>query len=62
VTKAAAATFVHPNTFRYRMRRVVQVSGLDLDDSEARLAAMLQLRVVHDPSRLPGGSGRVGGD
>lgn len=50
VAKASKASFVHPNTFRYRMRKVVEVSGLDLDDSEARLAAMLQLRVVLDPS------------
>lgn len=53
VARASAAAYVHPNTFRYRLRRVVEVSGLDLDDSEARLAAMLQLRVVHDPSRHP---------
>ena len=51
VTKASAAAYVHPNTFRYRLRRVVEVSGLDLDDSEARLAAMLQLRVVNDATR-----------
>ncbi|TXL60744.1 helix-turn-helix domain-containing protein [Aeromicrobium terrae] len=51
VATASAALFVHPNTFRYRLRRAVEVSGLDLDDSEARLAAMLQLRIVH---ALPG--------
>lgn len=49
VAEASAATFVHPNTFRYRLRRVVEVGGIDLEDSEARLAAMLQLRVVLDP-------------
>ncbi|MFC5677971.1 PucR family transcriptional regulator [Aeromicrobium endophyticum] len=56
VAKASAVTFMHPNTFRYRLRRVVDVSGLDLDDPEARLAAMLQLRVVLDrgrPQRSP---------
>lgn len=46
VPAAAAAEFVHPNTFRYRLRRVGQVSGIDLDDPEARFAAMLQLRVM----------------
>lgn len=51
VAEASVATFVHPNTFRYRLRRVVEVGGLDLQDSEARLAAMLQLRVVLDPGR-----------
>jgi hypothetical protein len=46
VTAAAAAEFVHPNTFRYRLRRVAQVGGIDLDDPEARFGAMLQLRVM----------------
>jgi hypothetical protein len=46
VPAAAAAEFVHPNTFRYRLRRVAQVSGIDLDDPEARFGAMLQLRVM----------------
>lgn len=47
VPAAAASEFVHPNTFRYRLRRVAQVSGIDLDDPEARFGAMLQLRVMH---------------
>jgi hypothetical protein len=46
VTAASAALFVHPNTFRYRLRRVTQVSGIDLTDPEQRFAAMLQLWVV----------------
>ncbi|MFD2796321.1 PucR family transcriptional regulator [Promicromonospora vindobonensis] len=46
VTAAAAAEFVHPNTFRYRLRRVAQVGGIDLDDPEARFGVMLQLRVL----------------
>jgi hypothetical protein len=46
VPAAAASEFVHPNTFRYRLRRVAQVSGIDLDDPEARFGAMLQLRVM----------------
>jgi DNA-binding PucR family transcriptional regulator len=37
---------VHPNTFRYRLRRITQVSGLDLSDPEARFAAMLQVRLL----------------
>ncbi|HET8926219.1 MAG TPA: helix-turn-helix domain-containing protein [Microbacterium sp.] len=45
VTAAAAAAFVHPNTFRYRLRRVGEVGGLDLSDPETRFAAMLQLRL-----------------
>lgn len=46
VNSAAASVFVHPNTFRYRLRRLAEVGGLDLADPEARFAAMLQLRVV----------------
>jgi PucR C-terminal helix-turn-helix domain/GGDEF-like domain len=46
VIAAAAAMRVHPNTFRYRLRRISEVSGLDLQDAEARFAAMLQLRLL----------------
>jgi hypothetical protein len=46
VRAAAAAQYVHPNTFRYRLRRVAEVGGIDLADPEARFAAMLQLRVM----------------
>ncbi|MBL7252908.1 helix-turn-helix domain-containing protein [Actinoplanes sp. LDG1-01] len=42
---AAAALHVHPNTFRYRLRRLAEVGDLDLADPEARFGAMLQLRV-----------------
>ncbi len=45
VTAAAAAAYVHPNTFRYRLRRLAEVGKLDLTDPEARFAAMLQLRL-----------------
>jgi DNA-binding PucR family transcriptional regulator len=53
IVAAAASMYVHPNTFRYRLRRLSEVSGLDLTDPEARFAAMLQLRVV-----APGGRER----
>lgn len=49
VRAASAGLFVHPNTFRYRLRRLAEVSGLDLADPEARFAALLQLRVVPVP-------------
>lgn len=52
VIAAAAAMNVHPNTFRYRMRRITEVSGFDPDDADARFAAMLQLRL------LPGAAAR----
>ncbi|WP_344042525.1 PucR family transcriptional regulator [Nocardioides panacihumi] len=46
VRAAAAALFIHPNTLRYRLRRLEEVSGLDLADPEQRFAAMLQLRIL----------------
>jgi len=46
VIAAAAAVYVHPNTFRYRLRRLAEVGGIDLNDPDARFAAMLQLRVI----------------
>jgi DNA-binding PucR family transcriptional regulator len=46
VPLAAKAIFVHPNTFRYRLRRLTELSGLDLDDPVERLIAELQLRIL----------------
>ena len=46
VAAASAAMFVHTNTFRYRLRRLAEVSGIDLADPEQRFAAMLQLRAL----------------
>ncbi|MBB2910574.1 hypothetical protein FHS43_001837 [Streptosporangium becharense] len=46
VVRASAAMCVHPNTFRYRLRRVVEVGKIDLADPDARFAAMLQLRLM----------------
>lgn len=43
---AAAELHIHPNTLRYRMRRLADVVELDLDDPEARLALRLQLRAL----------------
>jgi hypothetical protein len=43
---AAARVNVHPNTFRYRLRRITEVFGLDLDDPDERLVAELQLRML----------------
>ena len=48
VPSAAKAIFVHPNTFRYRLRRLTEISGLNLDDPLERLVAELQLRIFAD--------------
>lgn len=47
VSAAAESLYVHPNTFRYRLRRVAEVGELDLADPEQRFVAMLQLRVLN---------------
>lgn len=46
VTAAASALFIHPNTFRYRLRRVAEVGRLDLGHAEQRFAMMLELRLL----------------
>jgi DNA-binding PucR family transcriptional regulator len=48
IPRAAKVASVHPNTFRYRLRRLVEVSGMDLDDPEERLLASLELRLGPD--------------
>lgn len=47
VTTAAASLNVHANTFRYRLRRLIEISGLDLGDPVERLVAHLQLTLVN---------------
>ncbi|GAB3981040.1 helix-turn-helix domain-containing protein [Plantactinospora veratri] len=60
VIAAAAAMYVHPNTFRYRLRRLAEVGGIDLTDPEARFAAMLQLRVISPGTPPRSGPDRPG--
>jgi DNA-binding PucR family transcriptional regulator len=45
VLAAAKRLGVHPNTFRYRLRRLVEVSGIDLDDPDERAVTELQFRL-----------------
>lgn len=54
IPRAADRLHIHPNTFRYRLRRLREVSGLDLDDADTRLAAMVHLRQFREiQSRQP---------
>lgn len=46
ITAAAASMQVHPNTFRYRLRRATNLARLDLDDPMERLMLSLQLRLL----------------
>lgn len=43
IPAAAAALGIHANTLRYRISRIEELSGLLLDDADARLVAMLEL-------------------
>ncbi|QFG68456.1 PucR family transcriptional regulator [Ornithinimicrobium pratense] len=45
VALAAKRVHVHPNTFRYRLRRLAEIADLDLGDADARFAAMLEIRM-----------------
>ena len=54
VSSAADALHVHPNTLRYRLRRLAEIGEMDLGDSEERFAAQLLLRIVpelYEPTR-----------
>ncbi|MCL5952464.1 MAG: helix-turn-helix domain-containing protein [Chloroflexi bacterium] len=44
LSQTAEALFIHRNTLLYRMERIRQVSGLDLDNPETRLSVQLALR------------------
>jgi hypothetical protein len=46
VRAAAERLGVHPNTFRYRLRRLQARVGLDLSDPAERLVAAIQLRAL----------------
>ncbi len=48
INEASAIACVHPNTFRYRIRRVAEVGAIDLTDPETRFAVMLLLRLLFD--------------
>jgi DNA-binding PucR family transcriptional regulator len=47
---AAANAGVHPNTFRYRLKRVAEVGDIDLHNPDDRFAMMLQLRLLPKPT------------
>lgn len=44
LSQTAEAMFVHRNTLLYRMQRIREISGLDLDNPETRLSIQLALR------------------
>ncbi|MHB8341617.1 MAG: PucR family transcriptional regulator, partial [Mycobacteriales bacterium] len=46
MSAAAARVNVHPNTFRYRVRRIAELSGINLEDPDERVVVELQLRFL----------------
>nr|WP_258174624.1 helix-turn-helix domain-containing protein [Actinopolyspora mortivallis] len=50
VRAASLTLHVHPNTLRYRVRRAVEISGVDLDDPAERLSVHLQLLLARRES------------
>jgi sugar diacid utilization regulator len=46
VAGAADSLHVHKNTFRYRLRRLSEIAGIDLSDPIERFGLMLQLRLL----------------
>ncbi|MGK8524396.1 PucR family transcriptional regulator [Nocardia asteroides] len=55
VRAAAAALCVHPNTLRYRLRRVEDILGMDLDDPADRLLLEIQLALHRRARTRPPG-------
>lgn len=51
IRRAAAKLRIHPNSLRYRLRRIEEISGIDLDDPDERFLVQLQLRVRDWTSR-----------
>jgi DNA-binding PucR family transcriptional regulator len=45
IPRAALMANVHANTLRYRLRRLVEVGGINLDDPDERLLLALDLRI-----------------
>lgn len=46
-SQTARALYVHRNTLNYRLQRIMEITGLDLDDAEVRLALQLALKIYH---------------
>ena len=44
IAAASESLHVHPNTLRYRLRRMGELFGITLDDPNERLSVWLQLR------------------
>jgi DNA-binding PucR family transcriptional regulator len=54
--EAAQSLNLHPNSLRYRVKRLTEIGGLDLDDPKLRLALQLLLEMAPEPSDPAGQS------
>jgi len=45
IQSAARALFIHPNTLRYRLEKVVKVSGFDLTNNDTKLEVQLAIKL-----------------
>lgn len=50
LTRAGELLGVHENTVRYRLRKMAEVTVLDLDDPYKRLAMTIELAAIPDES------------
>lgn len=57
ITQAADALYIHRNTLVYRLERISEIAGLDLDKAETRLAVELALHIY----RMRGGTRGITG-
>jgi hypothetical protein len=48
LAEAGARLAVHPNTIRYRMRKMAEITALDLEDPSKRLAMLIDLATSRD--------------
>ncbi|WYB39584.1 helix-turn-helix domain-containing protein [Streptomyces sp. GD-15H] len=46
---------IHPNTLRYRLRKLDEVASVDLSSPRVRLALRLQLTAMGEGTRSVGG-------
>lgn len=51
---ASLALQIHPNTLRYRLRRLMEVGGIDLSSPDERLALHVQIRLLAQQNGAPG--------
>ncbi|WP_062351803.1 PucR family transcriptional regulator [Herbidospora yilanensis] len=52
--RAAELLHVHPNTITYRIKRVEEITGLDLENYRDRLAAQVALEILETLGEIPG--------